>query len=313
MVTTGIIADEGLPERDVRGALGRIDVSTDLIRGTFLASDSGGVDEASQQEARDIADERGWDRVIYVTDQVLAGADRPELARIQADGRLIVVSLSALGAVRVEKRLARVLSNFIEGAETREATSAARGRLFFGLVRANQPFRLLPVLKGVLVAIAATGGFGIFYGSIWSLSQAVSYPRLILFSVVAIGMLTASLIFTNGLWQKTRHRTSRWLGRVDNAVTATTIFLTGIVVFVLAAVGLTLLSLVIAPSDYLAEQIGGGPVTGVVYARIGWFSANLGVLAGAIATNFDRSPEIRSAVHNPREYARREREGSYED
>lgn len=186
-------------------------------------------------------------------------------------------------------------------------------KLFLGLIRANQPLRLLSVLKGVFVGIAATGGFGIFYGSIWSLSQAVSYPRLIGLSVVAIAVLTISLIATNGLWQSPSHRSPRWLGHLDNAVTTATIFLTGIVVFMFAVAGLTFLSLVIAPADYVAGQIGQETAGAVTYLRIGWFSANLGVLAGAIASNFDRSPKIRSAVHSPREYARRQREGSYDN
>lgn len=312
-MVTGIIADEGLPERDVRRAIRLIDADVDVVTETFLASDDGGVDKASEAEAREIARRHGWDRAIYVTDQALVGEDSPEIYQVQAGGELVVISVSALGIFRVAHRLATVLGNFLDSAQDRRATPARRGKLFFGLVRANQPWRLLPVLKGVLVGIAATGGFGIFYGSIWSLSQAVSYPRLILLSIVAVAVLTTSLITINGLWQRPRYRSPRWLGYVDNAVTATTIFLTGVVVFLLAVTGLTALSVVIAPADYVAEQISSDTVNAVTYLRIGWFSANLGVLAGAIASNFDRTPEIRSAVHNPREYARRQREGSYED
>lgn len=312
-MTPGIIVDEGLPEADLRGALSLIDAPVDVVTETLLTSDSGGVDAASLRKAEAIAEDRGWDRVIYVTDQVLIRREAPALHQSLADGRLVLVSVSAMGMTRVAHRLARELGPLLAGEAGRESAPAGRVGLFLGLVRANQPSRLLAVLKGVFVGIAATGGFGIFYGSIWSLAQAVSYPRLMLLSVVAISVLTASLIVTNGLWQKPAERSPRWLGRLGNSVTATTIFLTGIVVFVLGVFGLTLLSLIIAPGSYVAEQIGRDSVGAVTYIRIGWFSANLGVLAGAIASNFDRSPKIRSAVHNPREYARRQREGSYED
>lgn len=310
-MTSGIIVDEGLPEADLRKALSLIDATVDVVAETLLTSDSGEVEAASLRKAEAIAEDRGWGRVIYVTDQVLVRDGSPVRHQGVADGRLLLVSVSALGAVRVAHRLARELGPLLNGEVSAQSAPAGKVGLFLGLVRANQPSRLLAVLKGVFVGIAATGGFGIFYGSIWSLAQVVSYPRLILLSVVAIAVLTTSLIVTNGLWQKPADRSPGWLGHLGNTVTAATIFLTGIVVFVLGVFGLTLLSLIIAPGSYVAEQIGRDSVGAVTYVRIGWFSANLGVLAGAIASNFDRSPKIRSAVHNPREYARRQREGSY--
>lgn len=310
-MNSGIIVDEGLPEADLRKALSLIDATVDVVAETLLTSDSGEVEAASLRKAEAIAEDRGWGRVIYVTDQVLVRDGSPVRHQSMADGRLVLVSVSALGAVRVARRLAQELDPLLKDEVSAQSAPAGKVRLFLGLVRANQPSRLLTVLKGVIVGIAATGGFGIFYGSIWSLAQAVSYPRLILLSVVAIAVLSTSLIVTNGLWQKPADRSPGWLGHLGNSVTAATIFLTGIVVFVLGVFGLTLLSLIIAPGSYVAEQIGRDSVGAVTYVRIGWFSANLGVLAGAIASNFDRSPKIRSAVHNPREYARRQREGSY--
>lgn len=308
----GIIVDEGLPQRYVGKALKELEIDIEVETGTFLTSSKGGVDEKSQDIADTIAEKKGWDRVIYVTDQPLVGQRKPETYRVQNSGRLTVVSVTALGVFRPAKRLAALLSNFLDSVENREYTTTSVPRLFAGLVRANQPGRLLPVMTSVLVAIAATGGFGVFYGSIWNLALTVSIPRTVVISLVAMCVLTSALILVNRLWQRPSERNPEWLGRMDNAVTFTTIFITALFVFLLAMVGLTVLSLVIVPPGFLVEQTGLSHAGLWEYIRIGWFSAALGVLAGAIGSNFDKSPEIRSATYSPREHARRLREGAYD-
>ncbi len=57
-------------------------------------------------------------------------------------------------------------------------------RLMKGMVLTNQPWRTAPQLSGVLAA-AATGAFGIFYNSIWQMSDALSWWRLLFTGVIA--------------------------------------------------------------------------------------------------------------------------------
>ncbi|AWB81127.1 hypothetical protein C3B44_01210 [Corynebacterium yudongzhengii] len=305
-VAVGIVADPGIPARDARAALRDAGLKVPVVEGTYLEFEASGNSDGDLDQAREDLASYGWDRLIYVTDQPLTGTQGPDSFRMRDDGSLAVVTVPALGVLGQRRRLGRVLSELAAPRPAQTSGSAGVMRLYLGLVRANQPGRLLGALGSVFAAVGATGGFGIFYGSIWMLAQAVSLPRLAGISLVAVGVLTVSLVLSNGLWQKPARRSPRWLGRLDNAVTSTTVGLTVLVVFALGIVALTLLAAVIVPPDYLSEQLDGAAVGVGTYVRIGWFSTALGVLAGAIASNFDRSPKIRSSTYNPREVARRE-------
>ena len=340
----GIVADRGQPAADVARVLQGLEdddalqgVDVDMVTGTLPMTEEGEVQleryGPSMRTARD------WDRLIYVTDLPLTVRRRPVVSQTSTDGNDVILSTPAFGAVRGRRRLGRELTSLLTGeglvhgvevAEPGDSAGSSRvldrpGRnlsLVGGMVRANQPGSLLPAMAGSLAAMAATGGFGVFYGSIWNLSEAMGAWRLAVLSVMAVIVFSAWLIVRNRLWVRRGTQQSRWRENIDNTVTVLTIVLTVLMMFVVAAVGMAVLSVVVVPGDYLKTELE-QPASWASYVRIGWLSAALGTFAGAIGSNFDRAVEIRSAIYTVREYERRravaerieeaEREGTLHD
>lgn len=239
----------------------------------------------------------------------------------------MLLSLPALGAFGVTRRLRRELTSLIE--EDRALTGVLRGgtggtevvtrvldhpgrsaRMVLGMIRGNQPGRLLPVLSSSLAAMVATGGFGIFYGSIWKLAEEMSSARLLGVSVFAVLSFTTWLIIHNRLWQRPHTQETRWRERIDNLATVGTIGMTGLILYTLVLAVLCISSVVIIPQTYLEAELG-RDVGLSTYLSIATLSASLGTMAGALGSNFDRDVEIRSATYNLREYERRLQTGHY--
>lgn len=354
----GIMADEGKPSRDVITLLTHLleDISFDEdatgtreISGQFpgvgevqlrieTVPMSQGGDIMLAQYAGRILKERGWSRMLYVTDLPLTAWKRPVLSQRATDHNAVLISLPALGALRAKKRLKQELRSFIEhgvttqgqlheGADPHEEGQStdfskvhtrvlsSRGRtlrLIAGMVRCNQPWDLFPVLSSSLAAIAATGGFGIFYGSIWKMADALPLLRLLLISILSVVAFTMWLIIHNRLWQRRHTQETRWREKIDNLATIGTIGMTVISIYVLALVAMLVASVVVIPSEYLEAELG-RDVGFPTYISIAWLSASLGAMAGALGSNFDRDVEIRSATYNLREHQRRMQQGNYTD
>ncbi len=278
-----------------------------------------------------------WDRMIYVTDLPLTAWERPVVSQRAKRDPAVLISLPALGLIGAKRRLRRELTSLIEhdvpilgtpgrgpdreGEESDDSAEVLtrildhRGRtlrMLVGMVRCNEPGHLLPVLSGSLAAMAATGGFGIFYGSIWMLAEELTTLRLMLISVFAVVGFTSWLIIHNRLWQRGGTQESRWRERIDNLATVGTIGMTALLIYGLAWAGMMVAALVVIPEAYLERQV--ERTVGLsTYLSIGWLSASLGTLAGALGSNFDRDVEIRSATYNLREYERRKQAGHYSD
>lgn len=300
----------------------------ELRVGTVPMSPDGDVQLSDH--ARELLDANGWSRMIYITDLPLSAWERPVVSQRAKRDPAVLLSLPAFGAFGATRRLRRELVSLVEDDEllegaVREGPDREEGkdsdddvtvetrvlehagltvRMIAGMVRGNQPGRLLPVLSSSLAAMAATGGFGVFYGSIWKLAEEMSWLRLVLISVFAVSAFTGWLIVHNRLWQRSHTQESRWRERVDNLATIGTIGMTAIILYTLVWLMMFVAAYVVIPESYLEaelERFVGLPT----YFSIAWLSASLGAMAGALGSNFDRDVEIRSATYNLREHERR--------
>lgn len=288
------------------------------------------------EHAEKILGHRGWDRFIYVTDLPLTAAERPIVSQRAKEHDAVLISLPALGMFGSTGRLRKELTSLIEGSgpiqgaprsdgdpvegaasddsdevRTRVLDGPVRNlRMVAGMVRGNQPGHLIPVLSSSLAAIAATGGFGIFYGSIWVLAEEMTAGRLILVSLLAVTAFATWLIIHNRLWQRSNTQETRWRERIDNLATIGTIGMTAILIYLLAFAVMLIAATVVIPVAYLESELE-RDVGYLTYISIAWLSASLGTMAGALGSNFDRDVEIRSATYNLREYQRRTQQGNY--
>lgn len=290
------------------------------------------------EHARTVLETHGWERFIYVTDLPLTAWERPVVSQRARADAAVLISLPALGAFGTTRRLRREIVSLVErdraltgevrggpdlvegedsddsaAVETRVLDHRGRSlRMVLGMIRGNQPGRLLPVLSSSLAAMVATGGFGIFYGSIWKLAEEMTWSRLLLISAFAVISFTAWLIVHNRLWQRSNTQETRWRERIDNLATIGTIGMTGLILYLLVLGVLFVSSAVVIPVSYLEAELE-RQVGLPTYLSIATLSASLGAMAGALGSNFDRDVEIRSATYNLREYERRMQSGHYVD
>lgn len=293
-----------------------------------------------------LRDEHGWDYLVYLTDLPRSLAGDPMLCEASAAAGAALVSLPVLGAWRLEARARKLITALVlsvrEGTADYPSSAAVRRalgpvpvrrvspvregdtayivlpgrvhqwRLLSGMVRNNRPGRLVPALASCVAAAAATGAFGIFYASIWNMSDALHPGRLAMISVVVTAALSGWLIFHNRLWNRVRGAGTPRRARWDNVSTVITVWLSVALMYVLLWVLLFLVGLAVIEAGYLQSQLGHA-VTLLDYLHLSWLAASLGTLAGALGSNFDSDAAIREATYSRREHQRRQLADTYDE
>ena len=183
----------------------------------------------------------------------------------------------------------------------------ARTRLLLGMVRHNQPWRMVPNLKTGFAAAAATAAFGVFYSSIWNMADAASLLRLALINVVAVAAMVGWLIVHNDLWERPVRRPGSARSVVYNASTVLTLALGVGCAYVLLFVATLIGALTVISSGYMSDVMG-HDVDVFNYLRIAWLAASMGTVAGALGSGLESEAAIRQAAYSRREDERRQRQ-----
>lgn len=178
-----------------------------------------------------------------------------------------------------------------------------RIRLLGGMVRINRPWRLIPSLSSAFAAAAAVAAFGIFYSSIWSMSDSLTPLRLFSISIIAVAAMIAWLVFYNGLWEKPANPALRQSTAMNNSATVLTLAIGVVCFYLLLFILTTLAALVVIPSSYMDSTLAHS-VTWLDYAALAWLSTSMGTIAGALGSSFESDSAIRQATYGRRELER---------
>ncbi|MFF4769689.1 hypothetical protein ACFY1V_24545 [Streptomyces sp. NPDC001255] len=200
------------------------------------------------------------------------------------------------------------------GAGLHYALPGRRGRvrLLAVMVRANRPWRLVPSLSPALAGALAGAAFGIFYSSIWELSDASGIARLALVTVLSTSAMTAWLVLTNGLWERPTGRNSRRFSRLYNMATLLTVS-TGVAIMFMLLFAATLLgACVVIPASYLSSKLGHSAGLSD-FVTLAWLAACLGTLAGALGSGLADEGAVRRAAFSHRERERQDRRAATDD
>lgn len=296
------------------------------------------------EHAPELRKRHGWDYVVYLADLPLFADQEPILCQVSAKARAALISMPCLGGLRITARTRDLMAVLLHaatvdvadrpatsdfgdalgGAKVRDVTAPGSDlsiivltgrfvpmRILAGMLRSNRPGSMLPALKGSIAAAIATGAFGVFYGTIAQLADALPTLRLAAISVLVIAALSAWLIFSNHLWDWGRTRDRGWRHTVDNVSTIITVGVSVLLLYlVLFAVMLTL-SLVVVEAGYLESQVGRAAGFGQ-YLDLAWLAASLGIMAGALGSSFDSDDAVREATYSQRFHERRKLFGTYE-
>ncbi len=282
--------------------------------------------------------EQGWDMGIGLTALPLRVGRRPVATSASATYGVGLVSIPALGAVRVDERLREATVEVVEGLlgegaadgpddgrdarlRTRSAELAAAVpvgaterhgtlrftqlavsnnlRLLVGMIRANRPARVMARLSRSATAALGTGAYALSSSSIWSLAHESSWPRLVAVGALSMLMILASIVVAHGLWERTANAAARQRVVLFNVVTITTLAIGIAALYLALFLILALASAVIIPPAALEDQVSAAPSVGE-YARLAWFAASVATVGGALGSLVESDQAVRDAAYRPR-------------
>ena len=322
-IRVGLVADPASPTEIARrigplGPPGRGDRGWDIevLSEPFTT----GSEEAGSALARleEQAREHRWDLVVGLTELPLHDGDgRYLLVETDPRQRTAVLSLPALGGLRVHARTRHALHSLVSGMadpnsrdEHRVTLPRIRGRwrLLMGMVLANRPWRLVPGLKSALVAALATGAVATVNSTVWLLAGSLSWWRLVTATVVSIAVVVAWLVIDAHLWDHPDSDSdeARRRSRLYNASTLITLTIGVLICYIgLYVVNLLWALFILDPNvmgGYLQASTGYGDVF-----VLSWFVASAATVGGGLGSGLESDDAIRAAAYSKREEERRKR------
>lgn len=348
----GLQADPGVPERiaaaiadelaeqifQTSGQRWRVEVSAGEMP---LAPD--GTIPLGRRAPR-VLEEQGWTYLVYLTDLPRYLEGRPVVCEMSTEVPAALVSLPPLGATRTVRRTrdlaaalvgsalessrpdasaieaalggGKVVQTVLTGEQNRLVTARAdrfeATRMLAGMLRSNRPGQLLSAMTGCTAVAIAVGAFGIFYGTLAPVADALSSLRLLLISALVICVLTGWLIIANQLWSRQRTPGQMWRHRLDNASTVITVGVSVVLMYAVLFIVMLVLCVAVIDISFLRSQVM-HPIGIGDYLGLAWLSASMGALAGALGTNVDSADSVREATYSRRYHQRRELFDTYEN
>src|SRR4051812_20866580 len=260
----------------------------------------------------------GWQWAVCLTDLPLHAQRRPVTAYASPSHRVGLVSVPALGAVALEHRVRDAVLRLIEGlvgrrpdevapslgrAQLAEAgtvqfvTASVLGnlRLLAGMVRANEPARVVARLSRALTTALGTAAIALANSSIWRLSGGMTSPRLLGVTLASAGVAVLALILAHGLWERDRHSGAREQIVLFNVVTAVTLIL-GVLALsgALFAVNIAAAGILIPPG-VLEGQLGDVGVGD--YLHLAWLASAVATVGGALGSLVESDGAVREATY----------------
>lgn len=289
---------------------------------------------------------RGWELAVGLTDLPLRAGRRPVTAHASATDGVGLVSVPALGVVGVGRRLQQAVVHLVEGlvgeaaargsgprrsariaARLRELASplghakvhhdgsvrflaAAVGgnlRLLVGMVKANQPTRVMLRLSSAVVAALGTAAYSLASSNIWQLADRTSWGRLIGLIALSGTMTCVALVVAHGLWERSSDPTARERVVLFNVATTATLVL-GVVSLYLALLVISALGAGALISPRLLAARLHHPVGVLDYIRLACLAASLAAVGGALGSLVESDLSVREATYRSREDERTEAE-----
>ncbi|WP_262107599.1 hypothetical protein [Arthrobacter sp. Marseille-P9274] len=274
--------------------------------------------DTAMARLRDQARQHEWDLVIGLTELPIHDDDgRYLLAEIDPQRRTAVLSLPALGGLRMHARSRQAVRALVSGmAEPTPRDEhrvplprlSGRWRLLLGMVLANRPWRLVPGLKSALVAALATGAVATINSTVWLLAGSLSWWRLLVATIASIALVVAWLVIDGELWDRPDGNSAeaRERSRLYNTSTLVTLTI-GVLICYLAlyVVNLAWALFVLDPAvmgGYLQTSLGYGDLFVLT-----WFVASAATVGGALGSGLESDEAIRAAAYSKREEERRNR------
>ncbi|ORM35722.1 hypothetical protein [Williamsia sp. 1135] len=269
----------------------------------------------------------GEDVVVYLTDLPRREDTLPVVADVSAEHLFVLISIAAVGGIRIEGRIRTIAQLAIASAlgEPELAPSGARRRfpsvqieagmryfapsglrrlrLLSGMVRANRPWRLVTGLSKVLVGAFATGAFALATSTIWQFADTMGPWRMSAATLLSIAAMVLWLVLDHELWERPTSPEERDRSVLYNTATVVTLAI-GVAVLHVALFGLLLLTACVTlPPDLLSNTLG-HDVNFSDYLTLSWLLASIATIGGALGSGLEDDSAVADAAYGVRQRQR---------
>jgi hypothetical protein len=321
-IRIGLVADPAAPTDIARGMTDLSPLDGHDVWDIAVVSEpftTGSEDvETAMGRLQDQTRQRNWDLVVGLTELPLHDHEgRHLLVQTDPERRTAVLSLPALGGLRMHARARRAVRSLVSGMadpntndEHRVTLPRSRGRwrLLRGMVLANRPWLLVPGLKSALVAALTTGAVATINSTVWLLAASLSWWRLVIATLASVALVVAWLVIDGELWDHPDDDSpqARERSRLYNASTLVTLMAGVLICYVaLYAVNLAWAYFVLSPDvmgSYVQAPVGYGHLF-----ILAWFVASAATVGGGLGSGLESDEAIRAATYSKREQDRRNR------
>jgi uncharacterized membrane protein len=185
-------------------------------------------------------------------------------------------------------------------------------RLLAGMVRATHPFRVVLGLSYALTAALGTAAFTIITNTIWQLSGALGWMRLLALMLISLVVMVVYFIVVHDMWHRPSRRWGREYTVLLNATTVITLTI-GALSFYAALFALTLA----AAGLFIEGSVLGGAIgyqPGLIeYATLAWIVSSLATLGGTLGSGLEAGEDVREAAYTYHRERRRTEDGEGSD
>ncbi|WP_112179813.1 MULTISPECIES: hypothetical protein [Paraliobacillus] len=328
-----------LPDIISKGIDGNVEWEVEIVVDPL----TGAAETAKEviDEAIDIKQENNWDYAICLTDLPLFAEKDIVLSDINFHQNIARISLPAFGFTpmrsRVKKTFVKIVREMYEQTLNEEKDEWKRPfrfspirritapvgmnetdiryvltpringllRLVFGMTRANRPWSIISSFKPIIAIAFATGAYVLVFPTLWELSAAFTYTRLISLMFVAVLSMVIWMITSHHLWEGKASKSKKKLRRLYNEVTISTLLLAVLFYYVvLFIIFLMAVSFFVPPELFSEKASLDGPVDLKNFIDLAWLATSVATLAGSIGAGVENEELVRNVAYGYRQNRR---------
>jgi hypothetical protein len=264
---------------------------------------------------------------VCLTDLPLPSGGRTVAGHVSVTHSVVVISVPAIGAVAVRRRLReaalRLIGRALDGSGRGASTGvrlrrlqdladlgddglslgwgSGRGgtRLMVGMLRANRPWRLGVRLYRALIASLAVVAAALVTTDVWRIAVMIGWARLGAIAVFTLLVTTVTLIAAHDLWEKREDHRSGDQIVLFNIVTSLSLLI-GLLTLYAALILITAVGALLLVSMPLFHAVVARPVGAAQYVALIWLVASLAMVGGALGAGLEEDSTVREAAYGYR-------------
>jgi uncharacterized membrane protein len=181
-------------------------------------------------------------------------------------------------------------------------------RLLVGMVRANEPSRIITRLSRALVAALGTGAFALATADVWVLATGMGWPRLIALALASVVVTCLALVLAHGLWERAHDPVARERVVLFNLATVATVALGVLALWGALFAGSAIGGVGLIPPGIFEDQLGRSVGVGE-YLKLFVLIATLATIGGALGSMIESDLAVRDAAYTSQPDSRTEERG----